>query len=170
MIENPNNESKRKHIYVCPTCKTENGLQDAKVINPAELQDFVRRDSYTAFCPTNVNTEDGSEYFAYYDGSGCYLDSDDMLLSASEIMKTLELEGFDEFINTQNRHTRLSRKYFQHTQIEGKYLIPLEYLRSDKKQFNPSRKWSFKCGNCYTKVSSQDGGNYFTINPSLNWN
>ncbi|WP_035332125.1 hypothetical protein [Cytobacillus sp. Bac17] len=40
----------------------------------------------------------------------------------------------------------------------------------DKKQFNPSRKWSFKCGNCSTKVSSQDGGNYFTINPSLNWN
>ncbi len=38
MIENPNNESKRKHIYVCPTCKTENGLRDAKVINPQSFR------------------------------------------------------------------------------------------------------------------------------------
>lgn len=158
----------QKYIEVCPNCLEIHQLQNEPEIEVSELEHFVHKHQHKAFVP-NVIKADDKEYIQFHDGQGQYMSRKDLLFIANEIMKTLELgEDLDEFIEETNRRNLLS-SVFQEDE-NGKFNIPFNRLRISRKKFDTTkRKWSFKCGNCSTIVTSKDGGEYITIMPEHNF-
>jgi hypothetical protein len=151
-----------KYIHVCLSCIKEQGLEDIVEYKPTELQSFVDSMEKNAIVPSIIS-EDGKEYLAFVNGNGILLDTKQMKFIAEELLKTTQLSGLNDFIQEENQHSYFSMVYNQDNESEGHYLVPFENLSIKRKNFNPNKVWGCTCGNCSKKMSSKDGGDYFTI-------
>ncbi|MGG3805842.1 hypothetical protein, partial [Metabacillus fastidiosus] len=145
------------------------GDMSMKKENPLELEGFVNSMRRNAVVPTRFIDDERREYLGFCNGDGMYLNVEQMKFIVSELSRTVELDGLDEFIEEENREAYIASFYERDPDNEGKYLLPLERLNIKRKQFKLfGRPWSFSCGTCFQKVSSKDWREYFTIN-SRGW-
>jgi len=157
----------RPYKYVCPNCLIEHGLQDESEYKISDLKAFVEENQRNAIVPTLLETTDGKEYLQFANGDQYLMTRGFLKFVADEIYKTLELgEDFDEFVKENNKLAWLGNFYSRSKYDKEKLAIPIDKLRIRKKKFNTKkRKWSFKCGNCSERISSEDGGTYYSIMP-----
>ena len=158
-----------EYIHVCPKCIIENHLEDAQEYNLSNIEEFVDRNSSNAVVPTILETTNGEKYLSFVNGSGQYMSLGELKFIAESLLQTIELEGLDEFFEETNTFNRMSHSFSSDPDDEDKFMIPLEDLGIRRKEFDPNKNWSFKCGNCSTKISSKDGGEYLSINPNHNF-
>lgn len=159
---------RRPYILVCEKCIKENNLEDIPEYEISKLQKLVNHDSSVS--PTLLTTTDGQDYLALRDGLGQYLFSEDLKFIAESLLKTAELEGLDEFLEETNTFNGLASFYAAAEEDPGRFAIPLDELRISRKQFDISKNWGCTCGNCSNKMSSKDGGEYFSIVPEQIYN
>ncbi|HAJ3957205.1 hypothetical protein WD019_19120 [Fictibacillus sp. Mic-4] len=168
-IERPNSYIKSfgKYIHVCLSCIKKHRLEHLPEYTPSELQKFVDGMRMNAIVPTILMSENGEEYLTFHNGQGTLLSTKQMEFIANELLKTIKLNGLDEFIEEENQDNYMSRRFLSDPENKDKYLVPFEGLNIKRKRFNINKVWGFTCGNCSKKMSSKDGGDYFTISP--NW-
>lgn len=168
-IERPESYVKRfdEYIHVCPLCIEKHKLVDVPEYNPSELQKFVNNIKRDAIVPSILTDEEGTEYLVFHNGQGTLLNTKEMKFIANELSKTIKLTSLDEFIEKENKHNYMSMMFLRDQETIGKYLVPIENLNIKRKKFNSYKNWGCTCGNCSKKMSSKDGGEYFSISPSM---
>jgi hypothetical protein len=121
---------------------------------------------HNAIVPSILKDDEDNEYLVIHNGQGTLLNVEKMEFIASQLLKTIELSGLGQFIEEENKENYIRNLFSCDKETKGKYLIPFDRLNIKRKKFNPDKVWGCKCGNCSKKMSSKDGGEYFTINPS----
>lgn len=154
------------YIHLCSQCVKRFKDTDLVEYNPTKLETYVEDLKSKTISPTILYTDDGKQFLSFRNGHGLLINKSDILFIVQELSKTIEVEGLVEFVENENIHKRLRDLFEQDPNDSNKYIIPMDRLRLKRKQFDPDKSWGCTCGNCSNKMSSKDGGEYFSISPA----
>lgn len=143
-------------------------LKKRKLYLMTNLQELLIRTgmNMNMLVPTLLGTKDGSTILSLTDGDGQLISANELKLLAMELLKTAENPGYDEAIKVTNKKSNLESYFGPDPDDKSKCRLPIDSLGIRKKQFKSNRKWSFKCGNCSTRVSNVENTDYFSILPT----
>lgn len=154
----------KNYINVCPNCIKEKEWESQPEYQINELEHFVNKRRCFSLVPSLIETEDGRSYLTFTDGKGKYISTKELKLIVDSLIDTIKLEGIDDAFEEFNEINIMAANFQSDPNEIDKFLFPFDRLGIKRKQFKTDkRKWSFTCGNCSEKVSSDDFEEYFSI-------